>query len=151
MIRLTKKLLFAIEAVLDIAYNGGAAPVRSSEITARQGIPRRYLEPVLQELVRDGVLVGIRGPSGGYRLARERRRISLGDIVRSVRELETGDNPIDDPAGSPLSHQVVRPLWRELEEEAMGRLDGLTLDELCGRAHSAGITGRVVQGGDFDI
>jgi Rrf2 family protein len=151
MIRLTKKLLFAIEAVLDIAYNGGAVPVRSSEITARQGIPRRYLEPVLQELVRDGILVGIRGPSGGYRLARERRRISLGDIVRSVRELETGDNPIDDPAGSALSHQVVRPLWREFEEEAMGRLDGLTLDELCGRAHNAGISGRIVQGGDFDI
>jgi len=151
MIRLTKKLLFAIEAVLDIAYNGGAVPVRSSEITARQGIPRRYLEPVLQELVRDGILVGIRGPSGGYRLARERRRVSLGDIVRSVRELETGDNPIDDPAGSALSHEVVRPLWRELEDEAMGRLDGLTLDELCGRAHNAGITGRVVQGGDFDI
>ena len=67
MIRLTKKLLFAIEAVLDIAYNGSAAPVRSAEITEREGIPRRYLEPVLQELVREGILVGIRGPSGGYR------------------------------------------------------------------------------------
>ena len=65
MIRLTKKLLFAIEAVLDIAYNGGPAPVRSSEITERQGIPRRYLEPVLQELVRHKILLGIRGPSGG--------------------------------------------------------------------------------------
>lgn len=151
MIRLTKKLLFAIEAVLDIAYNGGAVPVRSAEITARQGIPRRYLEPVLQELVRDGILVGIRGPSGGYRLARERRRVSLGDIVRSVKELETGDNPIDDPAGSALSHQVVRPLWREFEDEAMRRLDELTLDELCGRAHTAGITGRVAQAGNFDI
>jgi Rrf2 family transcriptional regulator, iron-sulfur cluster assembly transcription factor len=75
MIRLTKKLLFAIEAVLDIAYNGGQAPVRSSEITEREGIPRRYLEPVLQELVRHKILLGIRGPSGGYRLARERRRI----------------------------------------------------------------------------
>jgi Rrf2 family transcriptional regulator, iron-sulfur cluster assembly transcription factor len=151
MIRLTKKLLFAIEAVLDIAYNGGAVPVRSSEITARQGIPRRYLEPVLQELVRDGVLVGIRGPSGGYRLARERRRISLGDIMRSVRELETGENSIEDPAGSALSHEVVRPLWRELEDEAMARLDRLTLDELCDRAHKAGISGRIVEGGDFDI
>lgn len=151
MIRVTKKLLFAIEAVLDIAYNGGAVPVRSAEITARQGIPRRYLEPVLQELVRDGILVGIRGPSGGYRLARERRRVSLGDIVRSVRELETAENPIDDPAGSPLSHEVVRPLWRELEEETMQRLDRLTLDELCGRAHKAGISGRVPSGGDFDI
>ena len=151
MIRLTKKLLFAIEAVLDIAYNGGVAPVRSVEITEREGIPRRYLEPVLQELVRDQILIGIRGPSGGYRLARERRHISLGDIVRSVRELETGENPIEDPAGSVLSHRVVRPLWRELEAETMQRLDGLTLEELCGRAHRAGIAGRIAEGGDFAI
>src|SRR5271155_2951392 len=74
MIRLSKKLLFAIEAVLDVAYNGGAAPVRSGEIASRQGIPRRYLEPVLQELVRANVLIGIRGPSGGYRLPPRRPR-----------------------------------------------------------------------------
>src|SRR3954447_24875860 len=135
MIRLTKRLLFAIEAVLDIAYNGGAAPVRSAEITERERIPRRYLEPVLQELVRDGVLVGIRGPSGGYRLARERRRISLGDIVRSVRKLETSEDPITDPAGSALGHEIVRPLWIDLQAEMMRRLDSLTLDDLCGRAH----------------
>ena len=76
MLRLTKKLLFAIEAVLDIAYNAGTLPVQSGEITRRQGIPRRYLEQVLQQLVRAGVLQGVRGPRGGYRLARERRRIT---------------------------------------------------------------------------
>src|SRR3954469_9210861 len=145
MIRLTKRLLFAIEAVLDIAYNGGAAPVRSAEITERERIPRRYLAPVLQELV------GIRGPSGGYRLARERRRISLGDIVRSVRKLETGEDPMSDPAGSALGHKVVRPLWVELQEETMQRLDALTVDELCTRAHRAGIEGRIAQAGDFEI
>src|SRR5260370_36964630 len=99
MIRLTKKLLYAIEAVLDIAYNGGSAPVRSVEITEREGIPRRYLEPVLQELVREGILIGIRGPSGGYRLAKERRRISLGGIGRPGRQLETREDPIRGPAG----------------------------------------------------
>jgi len=151
MIRLTKKLLYAIEAVLDIAYNGGAAPVRSVEITAREGIPRRYLEPVLQELVREGILVGIRGPSGGYRLARERRRISLGDIVRTVRNLETGEDPIGEPSASELGRQVVRPLCLELQEEAMRRLDALTLDDLCARAHQAGIEGRSTQAGDFEI
>ena len=150
MIRLTKKLLFAIEAVLDIAYNGGQAPVRSSEITEREGIPRRYLEPVLQELVRHNILLGIRGPSGGYRLARERQRISLGDIVRTVRGLETADDPMDDPAGSALGHQVVRPVWIELHEEIMRRLDALTLEELCGRAHRAGIGGRTVPCSDLE-
>jgi Rrf2 family protein len=152
MIRLNKKLLFAIEAVLDIAYNGGAAPVRSTEITSRQGIPRRYLEPVLQELVREGVLVGIRGPSGGYRLARERRRVSIGDIVRTVRGLETVEDPIESPGSSALGNQVLRPLWLELQEETMRRLDALTLEDLCARAYRAGVEGRVAQGGgDFDI
>src|SRR3954453_24074265 len=106
MIRLTKRLLFAIEAVLDNAHNGGAAPVRSAEITERERIPRRYLEPVLQELVRDGLLIGIRGPTGGYRLARERRRLIPGDIVRPARKLETGEDPMRDPALSELGHQV---------------------------------------------
>ena len=151
MVRLTKKLLFAIEAVLDIAYNGGATPVRSADISERQGIPRRYLEPVLQELVRDKILIGIRGPSGGYRLARERRRVSLGDIVRTVSGLATAEDPIADPAGSELGHRVVRPLWREFDEESMRRLDSLTLEDLCTRAHRAGIAGRVSQGGDFEI
>src|SRR5271169_4973318 len=151
MIRLNKKLLFAIEAVLDIAYNGGLAPVRSTEITSRQGIPRRYLEPVLQELVRHNVLIGIRGPSGGYRLARERRRVSVGDIVRTVRGLETVEDPISDPAGSALGHQAVRPVWLELQEEMMRRLDALTLEELCGRANRAGIAGRIAECGDFEI
>jgi Rrf2 family protein len=151
MIRLNKKLLFAIEAVLDIAYNGGAAPVRSAEITARQGIPRRYLEPVLQELVRSKVLIGIRGPSGGYRLARERRRVSIGDIVRTVRELDTVEDPIEAQSTSALGHQVLRPLWLELQEETMRRLDALTLEDLCTRAHRAGIVGRISQAGDFEI
>jgi Rrf2 family iron-sulfur cluster assembly transcriptional regulator len=148
MIGLTRKQLLAIEAVLDIAYNGGAAPVRSSEITERQGIPRRYLEPVLQELVRHKILVGIRGPSGGYRLARERRRVSIGDIVRTV---QTGEAPTSDPAGGPLGHQVLRPIWHQLEEEMMRRFDQLSLDELCGRAHRAGIAGGAAGGGDFEI
>src|SRR5208282_93028 len=99
MVRLTKKLLFAIEAVLDIAYNAGDLPVQSGEITRRQGIPRRYLEQVLQQLVRAGVLAGVRGPRGGYRLARERRRITLGEIVRVVQAIEGADNPLESEAG----------------------------------------------------
>src|SRR5258708_15894708 len=98
MIRLSKKMLFAIEAVLDIAYNATATPVQSSEITRRQGIPRRYLEQVLQQLVRSGILAGTRGPRGGYRLARERRRISVGEIVRVIRDPETPADPIPHPA-----------------------------------------------------
>ena len=90
MLRLSKKMIFAIEAVVDIAYHSSGQPVQSQEITKRQNIPRRYLEQALQQLVRAHVLKGVRGPRGGYSLARERRRISVGDIVRVVRDLENG-------------------------------------------------------------
>jgi len=151
MIRLSKKMLFAIEAVLDIAYNAAAVPVQSSEITKRQGIPRRYLERVLQQLVRSGVLSGTRGPRGGYRLARERRRITLGEIVRVIRELEDAEDPIADPAGAELGHKVVRPLWQELQGSLMQQLDAITIEDLCLRAFRAGIAGEFGARMDFTI
>lgn len=151
MLRLSKKMLFAIEAVLDIAYNAGDHPVQSGEITSRQGIPKRYLEQVLQQLVRAGILSGTRGPRGGYRLARERRQISLGEIVRVVRELETAEDPIEDPAGAELGHKVVRPLWLEFQEEFMTRIDAITIEDLCLRAYRAGIVGHFGEGMDFSI
>jgi len=151
MLRLSKKLLFAIEAVLDIAYNAGSLPVQSSEITKRQGIPRRYLEQVLQQLVRAGVLTGVRGPRGGYRLARERRRITIGEIVRVVRSLEQAEDPMEDDAGAELGRQVVRPLWGELQEQLMTQLDALTIEELCMRAHKSGIAGEYAARHDYTI
>ena len=83
--------------------------------------------------------------------SRERRRVSIGDIVRTVRGLETVEDPIEAGAGSELGHRVLRPLWLELQEETMKRLDGLTLEDLCTRAHRAGIAGRLAEAGDFEI
>ena len=70
MLRLSKKSVLALEAVLDVAYNARTSPVQSREITERQGIPHRYLEQVMQRLVRVGILRGVRGPRGGYMMAR---------------------------------------------------------------------------------
>ncbi len=151
MLRLSKKLLFAIEAVVDIAYHAGPGPVRSTDISRRQGIPRRYLEQVLQELVRKGVLSGQRGPRGGYRLARERRRITIGEIVRVVRELEGADDPANEPSGSEIGVKVVRPIWSEMQDELMGRFDALTIEELCNRARAEHIASEAAQVPDFSI
>ena len=151
MLRLSKKMMFAIEAVLDIAYHAGAEPVQSREITRRQGIPRRYLEHALQHLVRQEILIGVRGPRGGYKLARERRRITVGDIVRVVREMEAENNLIEETQGSELGYQVVRPLWRELQDGLMERLDSLTVDELCTRANQSGIVSEGRRNLDFTI
>ena len=88
MLKLSRKTLLALEAVIDIAFNARPEPVQAKEITARQGVPQRYLEQVMQQLVRAGILKGVRGPRGGYRLARERRRISVGDVVRVAESIE---------------------------------------------------------------
>jgi len=152
MLRLSKKVLFAIEAVLDIAYHGGAEPVQSREITRRQGIPRRYLEQALQQLVRKNILTGIRGPKGGYRLARERRRISAGDIVRVIRDMEDAAEALpDEEIGSDLGRQVVWPLWLDMQIAALKNMDAITIADLCGRANEAGIASEGRKNLDFSI
>ncbi len=139
MLRLSKKMLFALEAVVDIAYNAGSDPVQSKEITRRQGIPQRYLEQVMQRLVRAGILKGVRGPRGGYRLARERRRITVGEIARIVYDLAETEAGPGYPSASPLAQQVVQPMWRELQDGLMDQLDAITIEDLCRRAHDRGV------------
>lgn len=151
MLRLSKKLLFAIEAVVDVAYHAGAEPVRSNDISERQGIPRRYLEQVLQQLVHHGILAGQRGPRGGYRLARERRHISVGEIIRVVRQLEGTPDPLSESDGSEIGLQVVRPIWLEMQQEMMARFDALSVEELCERARAAGIASEAEAVPDFSI
>ncbi len=135
----SKKLVYAVESVVDIAYNGGSEPVRSREIAKRQGVPHRYLEQVMQRLVHAGVLRGVRGPRGGYLLARERRRITLGQIARVVRELEKMDQKEAADAASDLADQVLQPIWNEMQEDMMIRLDKVTIEDLCRRATGLGI------------
>jgi len=151
MLRLSKKMLFAIEAVLDIAYHASGEPVQSQEITRRQEIPKRYLEQVLQQLVRDKILAGVRGPRGGYRLARERRRISVGDIVRTVRKMEAAKETERETSESDLGRKVVGPLWSELQDQLVSGLNTVTIDDLCDRAKAAGIESEGHRNLDFTI
>ena len=117
MFRLSRKTLLALEAVIDIAYNARPEPVQAKEITARQGVPQRYLEQVMQQLVRAGILKGVRGPRGGYRLARERRRISVGDVVRIAMSLDENEENFD--GGSELGRRVVVPLVASTESHPL--------------------------------
>ena len=151
MLRLSKKILFAIEAVVDIAYHAGAGPVQSREITRRQGIPKRYLEQALQELVRHDILVGTRGPKGGYRLAKERRRITVADIVKVVRTMEGGKKDSDYAEGSELGQKVVYPLWNKLQDYALEQLRKTSIDDLCTQGDAAGIVSEGRENLDFNI
>jgi Rrf2 family protein len=143
--------MHAVEAVLDIAYNASDTPVQSKDIADRQGVPRRYLEQVLQQLVRANILRGVRGPRGGYRLARERRRIALGEVVRVVAEIERAEAEEEAVPCSELGQRVLTPIWDELEEAAIRRLDDVTIEDLCRKAREAGVEGSGRPSPDFRI
>jgi Rrf2 family protein len=132
MLKLSRKTVLALEAVLDVAYNARPNPVQARDITERQGIPQRYLEQVMQQLVRAGVLKGVRGPRGGYTLARERRRVTVGDVVRVVSALEAEGE--DSPTGGALADKVVGPMWDVMQADLLTRLDAMTMEDLCREA-----------------
>ncbi|HSC59849.1 MAG TPA: Rrf2 family transcriptional regulator [Rhizomicrobium sp.] len=138
MLKLSRKTMLALEAVIDIAFNARPEPVQAKEITARQGVPQRYLEQVMQQLVRAGVLKGVRGPRGGYRLARERRRISIGDVVRVAEAIDDGEAENPEPR-SELGTRVVTPLIARLQDEVMKQLDAISIEDLCSQARAAGV------------
>ena len=138
MLKLSRKTMLALEAVIDIAFNARPEPVQAKEITARQGVPQRYLEQVMQHLVRAGVLKGVRGPRGGYRLARERRRISVGDVVRVAEAIDDGEADNPEPR-SELGTRVVTPLIAKLQDEVMKQLDAISIEDLCSQARATGV------------
>jgi Rrf2 family protein len=138
MLKTPRTLLCAYEAVVDIAMRAGSSPVQSADLTERQGVPRRYLEQVLQRLVRAKILVGVRGPRGGYRLARERRRITLGEITRVLADIDDGEGGIDFPVNSSMAQQVIVPLWEKMHEAILNELDEITIEDLCEQARSSG-------------
>jgi Rrf2 family protein len=149
MLRLSRKTLLALEAVIDIAFNARPEPVQAKEITARQGVPQRYLEQVMQQLVRAGILKGVRGPRGGYRLARERRRISVGDVVRVAESIE--DDEEKQTPHSDLGQRIVAPFVATLQEELMQRLDSVSIEDLCQRARHVGMDTEAEASADFTI
>ena len=150
-VKLSRKTVLALEAVVDIAYNARPEPVQAKEITERQGIPQRYLEQVMQHLVHEGILKGVRGPRGGYRLARERRRITAGEIVRLVSALESSQDDGAQGAGSDLGHQIVRPLINDAVERMFAELDKVTIEDLCRDAEAAKVAGRHSEKFDYTI
>jgi Rrf2 family protein len=150
MLKLSRKTLLALEAVIDIAFNARPEPVQAKEITARQGVPQRYLEQVMQQLVRAGVLKGVRGPRGGYRLAKERRRISVGDIVRVAESIEDTENGQAMPR-SDLGARIVTPLIQSLQQDLMAQLDAVSIEDLCQRARAAGVELGAGATADFTI
>lgn len=96
-------------------------------------MPPRHLEPVLQALVRCGILKGIRGPRGGYELARDRRRVTVNDILQAAGTVEESDEP---QSGSELVKKVVLPAVAAAEREFGVALSRINVEDLARDAQS---------------
>jgi Rrf2 family protein len=127
----------AVSAMLDVAFHAGrSSTVNAADIAERLGLARRGMEPLLQGLSRAGLLESVRGPKGGYRLARTPRDIRLSEIVSSAQAEE--EEAAQGPVGR-LQEAVIDKVWGELEQTMQQTLQGLTLDDLLRRAAAAGL------------
>jgi Rrf2 family protein len=130
----SRKGILAIAAVIDVAIHAGSRPVSAKALAARHKLPPRHLEPVLQALVRDGILTGVRGPHGGYELGRERKRITAEDILRAAGSAdEAGEPPLPTSA---LVSGVVRPALAEAQRIFSAALDRISVDDMVKQAQS---------------
>ena len=124
---LPRKAILAVAAVIDVAMQEHGQPISAKTLASRHGLPPRYLEPVLQALVRCGILRGIRGPRGGYELARDRRRITANDILQAAGTVEDSDEP---QSGSELVTKVVLPAVAAAEREFGVALSRINVEDL---------------------
>ena len=147
---LSRRSVLAIAAVVDVALHCTKAPVAAKALAARHKLPARHLETLLQGLVHARILKGVRGPRGGYELARERRRITVGEIVRIAMSLSTAD-PDDLGAHSVLLERVIEPAVSRAGETFLGNLDSITVDQMSETSEKSHVLDDEKVSGDFAI
>ena len=142
--RLTTKGRFAVTAMLDLALHGAEGPVTLAGISERQKISLSYLEQLFGKLRRRNLVESVRGPGGGYHLARDASELSVADIVRAVEE------PLDSTqcGGRENCHGnercMTHDLWEELNSTVYGFLAGVKLSQLVERQRTRTVS--VVRG-----
>lgn len=136
--RLTTKGRFAVTAMLDLALHSTKGPVTLAGISARQRISLSYLEQLFGKLRRHGLVNSVRGPGGGYRLAKPTQDVSVADIILAV------DEPIDaTQCGGKENCQddhkcLTHDLWANLNNHIFSYLRSVTLAQLVRDHQGAG-------------
>jgi Rrf2 family iron-sulfur cluster assembly transcriptional regulator len=139
--RLTTKGRFAVTAMMDLALRDSSGPVTLAEISSRQKISLSYLEQLFGKLRRHELVDSVRGPGGGYRLAKETARISVADIILAV------DEPIDaTQCGGKENCRdeqkcLTHDLWANLNDRIFEYLEAVSLRQLVEehRARESGV------------
>jgi Rrf2 family iron-sulfur cluster assembly transcriptional regulator len=134
--RLTTKGRFAVTAMIDVALYGTGGPVTLAAVADRQKISLSYLEQLFGKLRRAGLVESVRGPGGGYNLARAAAEVSVADVILAV------DEPIDATqcGGRENCHDgdrrcMTHELWSGLNTHIFAFLRSVTLADLVAQQH----------------
>lgn len=135
--RISTRGRYAVRAMADLALHAGKGPVSRAEIARRQGISADYIAQLFCRLERAGLVQSVKGPAGGYRLARHPSQITVGEIVRAVE----GPIALVDcvaPGGETrcprVSYCPTRILWQRASAAVADVLDRVTLQDMCAQA-----------------
>ena len=142
--RVTTRTRYAIRALYHLAFHRAGEATQAKEIADAQKIPLRFLEQILQDLRRAGLVEARRGPRGGYALARPPAEISLADVLRAVR------GPLEEQLGvaehgkgrgheAAPADDVPALVWGEVGTRLIDVLEHATLAEFVARAEAAGV------------
>lgn len=127
--KLSSKGQYAVQAMLKLAIYS-RTPVTLHEISSSQSISISYLEQLFSMLRRSGLVEGVRGPGGGYRLSKSPSLISIADIVYAV-EGSTGNIKFDDdPSFNKGEGHITNQLWNDLSEQLTAYLDSISLGDI---------------------
>ena len=154
--RLTTKSRYGVRAIFDIAYNSAGMPVQIKDISKRQEIPPRYLEQIFHKLKQSKIVKSVRGPGGGYVLTSDPRKITVGDIIRAIKEpiypVLCVDNKNEyNKMCSRAEQCVTRQIWIEAGEIITEFFNSITVGDLCKRARNMGVKKDVKHKFDYSI
>jgi Rrf2 family protein len=144
--RLSQKAAYAVRAMLELAlHSGDGAPARLAVIARRAKVPEKFLEAIVVDLRKAGLVNSRRGPEGGHVLARSPDAITLGQIRAAIDgPLVLVEAPTRSRATGP-SEQAMQTVWKEVERAIGAVLDGVTVEEMCRRVRAS------IDGPDFSI
>jgi Rrf2 family iron-sulfur cluster assembly transcriptional regulator len=138
-VRLTNRTAYGVQALFDFAFHGNGRAVQARETAERQGIPLRYLEQILQELRRAGLVEAKRGPGGGYLLARAATELRLCDVVAALDGPVESLLSVDESAVENAGVNVPAMMWSELGARVAGLFAGVTVADMVTRAEAQGV------------
>jgi Rrf2 family protein len=134
MMRISCKVEYGIRALLDLALHGRRGPILSRDTAQRQAIPETYLNQLLLQLRRSGLVASVRGPRGGHLLARPADEITMLDVVEA---LEGPLVVVPEGLPAPMSAEtdaILSGLWDDLRAAMREHLSQITLQQLGERA-----------------